>query len=382
VDEQPLPRVFVSSIIEGFSSYRQAARKGIGKAGGYPVLVNEDFPSLPVTPRNACLDGVESCDAILTIISALGGRITPSGKFVVEEEFEHAKKLKLPRMIFLEEMPRDAETQKFVDRLSSYVDGRFRRTFRGPNHLETLVEDALSPVLKAIKKPMTEHVNLDLALAKPHEVNSEACLRLVLAPERHEELIDPVTLESDVFLDTVYSLALARNVQLLSHRRAKETTLQGSSLIIQQPSGRDRGDVTEDVRIEISEKGLVFIDANVTGLVNRGEDHFLSSMIIAQEDVELVLKRCFFFLADLFDHLDPFGRHQRFYYNVVLSNQGTRLLEKDPKPRSSYSMAMSRSENPLVIFNPHRVIGRDDLRSSDDEISRTIILIARALKQN
>lgn len=36
------PRVFVSSVVEGFEDYREAAREGIEAAGGEPVLVNED----------------------------------------------------------------------------------------------------------------------------------------------------------------------------------------------------------------------------------------------------------------------------------------------------------------------------------------------------
>jgi hypothetical protein len=38
-------RVFVSSVVEGFAEYRQAARSGIEQAGGEAVLVNEDFPA-------------------------------------------------------------------------------------------------------------------------------------------------------------------------------------------------------------------------------------------------------------------------------------------------------------------------------------------------
>jgi len=66
------PRVFVSSVIEGFEDYRQAAKNGIIDAGGDPVLV-EDFPSSSVSPRTACLDGVHSCDVIVIIVGERGG---------------------------------------------------------------------------------------------------------------------------------------------------------------------------------------------------------------------------------------------------------------------------------------------------------------------
>lgn len=67
------PRVFVSSVVKGFEEYREAARRGIEAAGGEPVLVNEDFPAQPDSPRNACLDAVDSCDIYLAIIGDRGG---------------------------------------------------------------------------------------------------------------------------------------------------------------------------------------------------------------------------------------------------------------------------------------------------------------------
>jgi len=75
-------RVFVSSVIEGYERYREATKKGIISAGAEPVLV-EDFPSLAASSRNACLDGVVSCDVIVILIGSRGGWVAPSAKLVV-----------------------------------------------------------------------------------------------------------------------------------------------------------------------------------------------------------------------------------------------------------------------------------------------------------
>jgi len=42
-------RVFVSSVLEGFHDFREAARAGIIAAGGEPVLI-EDYPSANISP--------------------------------------------------------------------------------------------------------------------------------------------------------------------------------------------------------------------------------------------------------------------------------------------------------------------------------------------
>jgi hypothetical protein len=98
----PRSRVFVSSVIEGFAEYRQAVRKGIEPASGEGIFVNEDFPSQASSPRNTCLDAIDSCDVFLLVLGARGGWKTPSGRLVVEEEYDHARARKLPVLVFLE----------------------------------------------------------------------------------------------------------------------------------------------------------------------------------------------------------------------------------------------------------------------------------------
>src|ERR1700732_549738 len=102
----PRPRVFVSSVVEGFAEYRQAARNGIAEAGGEAVLVNEDFPSQASSSRNTCLDAIDSCDIFLVVVGARGGWKTPSGRLGVGEEFAHARARKIPALVFLEDVPR------------------------------------------------------------------------------------------------------------------------------------------------------------------------------------------------------------------------------------------------------------------------------------
>jgi len=110
----PRSRVFVSSVIEGFAEYRQAVRKGIEQASGEGILVNEDFPSQASSSRNTCLDAIDSCDVFLLVLGAIGGWKTPSGRLVVEEEYDHARVRKLPVLVFLGDVPRDAEAERFA----------------------------------------------------------------------------------------------------------------------------------------------------------------------------------------------------------------------------------------------------------------------------
>ncbi len=114
------PRVFVSSVMEGFELFRAAARSGITSGGSSPVLI-EDYPSIPTSPRNACLDVVDSCDAQALVIGSRGGWVAPSGKLVVEEELEEAVRKGLSIFVFIQETERDQRV-RVNEKVLRYLD--------------------------------------------------------------------------------------------------------------------------------------------------------------------------------------------------------------------------------------------------------------------
>jgi hypothetical protein len=198
--QRPKARFFVSSVIEGFADYRAAAREGIEAGGGAPVMVNEDFPSKGDSSRNACLDAIESSDYILSIVGNRGGWTTPSGRLVVEEEFEHARVRNRPILAFVQDAKRDADADRFVRRLSDYVDGMFRTKFTTPADLRREVARAVRERVDAVSPKNSEERDLSSYLAGERRSSGGATmLRLVLEPERQEEVIDPVRLASEEF---------------------------------------------------------------------------------------------------------------------------------------------------------------------------------------
>ncbi|MFL5612405.1 MAG: DUF4062 domain-containing protein [Gemmatimonadaceae bacterium] len=371
------PRVFVSSVVEGFEAFRAAAREGIVSVGGEPVLVNEDFPSLATSSRNACLDAVDSSDMVVSVIGERGGWQTPSGKLVVEEEYERALTRKLPVLVFIQKTTHDVAAAAFIRRITDYIDGAFRRTFGTPRELRDEVERALRPLVRETEKRTPVSTGSRNHFARPYSVQGMTMLRLVLTPERNEEVIDPVRLNSAEFRKRVYSIAHADGVNLLTYERPKTSSIEGDDLVIVQtePGGR-HGD-GEHVRVQLSETGELIIDANVSGRVQRG-DRFtgLDGMVVAIEDIETVLRLCFSFAAALYEELDPYKRHQRFQYNVALSGLGYRNLERNPQARASYTMNL-RNRDVIRAFETARWITRPELREPTSEIQRTVELLVR-----
>src|SRR5258708_2785989 len=106
-----------------------------------PILI-EDFPSLDMSSRTACLDLVKSSDVYVAVIGDRSGS-SPLGKPVVQQEFDEARVRKLPRLLFIQETTRDSESEALLQHLSDFVHGRFRTTFKTPEELRVAIATAL-----------------------------------------------------------------------------------------------------------------------------------------------------------------------------------------------------------------------------------------------
>jgi hypothetical protein len=378
-------RVFVSSVIEGFAEYRQAARNGIEQGGGEAVLVNEDFPSQAGSSRNTCLDAIDSCDIFLIVVGARGGWKTPSGRLVVEEEFEHARAHKLGVLVFLEDVPRDADAQRLARRLSDYVDGNFRVKFSGASELQAQIERSLRAISATQENRPMDHDPIAAHLSKPHRFSDQTCLRFGIAPERVEEVFDPLDLASPDFAERMMELGHRRDVRLFGYLYAKEAPrLEGSSLVIEQPLGNNWSDGRQGVRLAVGENGVVLIDTNATGRTKRSHSFALGDMMtVSIETVEALLETSFRFAQALYDDKDPHKRHQRFYWNSVLAGMGNRTLVRDPvDQQNSYGMNAGDKDDKLPAFAAARLITRTDLAQPAREIERAILYWQREAKGN
>jgi hypothetical protein len=370
--------VFVSSVVDGFEQYRKAAKRGIEAAGATPVMVNEDFPSQVTSSRNACLNAIESSDCFISIVGERGGWTTPSGRLVIEEEFEHANVRNLPVLGFVQETSRDESAGRFVRRLSDYVEGRFRTTFRTPAELEQQVESAVRARLALVSPRTVGDRDLKSFLVpEGRGSTNETILRFVLAPEREEEVIDPVKIASEEFKERIFEIAHSKDVRLFSFARAKTAEMQGAALVIEQDDARGRHGAETYVRLQVAESGVVVLDGNVTGRNAASATEMMrASLIVAIEDIESVLATFFRFCTALYKELDPFQRHGAFWYNAALRGLGYRSLERNPQPRQSYGASTRRTDS-VEAFPASRQVSHAGLKDPRAEIERVLAVLER-----
>lgn len=373
------PRVFVSSVMDGFKECRQATRKAVIAAGGDPLLI-EDFPSLNVSSRTACLDGVKDSDIFVLVVGDRGGWIAPSGKFVIEEEYEEAKRRKLPILIFVQNVSRDAPSENLVERISNYVSGHFRKTFNSSNDLEKIIESSLNPLIQHFGRPKMDLKEIENKFGKPSKIYGETILRFILFPEREDEIFDPVTMESDSFKQEIYEIGHSQDVGLLSYSEGKSFEVEVDKIVILQGEDRGHRGKRDFIRLEIHNTGSIIVDTNVTGKRDSNLSASLDFMVILEDDIFLALKRCFLFAGNFFDKKDTFKRYDQMYFNVILDEIGYKQLAKELPRGSSIGMSM-RDNTPIKVFDNPRLVNRFDLKSPEKEIEVVISLFRRKLKK-
>ncbi len=159
-------KVFISSVRRSLEAERDAMR-GLILALEHEPRRFEDFTAQPVPSREACLQGVRDADVYLLLLGERYGDPLPdTGLAPTEEEFAAARARDVPILVFLKRGVTPDDRQKaFIDRVSNYVDGRFRRGFDGVPDLLTSVAEALREV--AARPTALTWTDLPTSIATP-----------------------------------------------------------------------------------------------------------------------------------------------------------------------------------------------------------------------
>lgn len=384
------PRVFISSVMEDYREIRDAASHGIRQAGCQPLQA-EDFSAASVSPRNACLDGVRSADALVLLLGARYGFLGPSGLAVTEEEYNEARKSHKHVFVFLQDgVAREPQQQAFVDRVQHYVDGHWRKVFNHPADLRELVRSALAAA--------------DLAQASRHHARAETRIRSALnrrSPEiqdivwlqtawttlRDEEVVDPLDLGDKPFHRRVQRIAHECEQPLFDYQEQKRVSATTSLLRLEQGDFDSWGDGRNLAIAEIHTDGTLVTALNVTDTESRthgivGESDLFDMYFLDPDVVRVRLKRAWSFATAWWADLDPYLRHEPLLYAVAVYDIGARKFAPIAGHQgNSITIPQECPENPLVVFDRPRQISRADLRAPSAEVERVVTLLGRRFQQ-
>jgi hypothetical protein len=303
-----MTRVFVSSIIEGFQAYRDAARRAVALVGFTPVMA-EDFPAQSRAPRAACLDGVRSSDIYLGILGPSYGCRTESGLSATEEEFDEACARSLSTLIFSTTAGLDSEQAAFLERVAGrWGEGIFYGRFGTPEELK----DAVIRALSAIKGET------------PALSEGEASARL-------EALLNPVTGEWEEVVLSVALVADTGGQPLIQLEELEQLASDMRNLLKSLPELGEGGEIlgkersVELWRAPTNEEPFAFFEAFddgrfvcALGQRPRGRTDLAASFIIDANLVEQDLGRIIETFYRVLTRLDPRGSTRTVYIQGTL----------------------------------------------------------------
>lgn len=247
------PRVFVSSVMRGYEKYREATRAGIREAGCDAVLA-EDFPAQATSARNACIDGVQSADALVLLLGPCYGWVAPSGRSATEEEYIAARDRHLPILVFVQDgVSSEPKQQRFIDTVEDYTHGHFRKLFESSEHLKMLVMEAIMDrdwgELPVNSSEGDRRIRQTLDPRPPY-VPSTVWMKTVWATPRNEKVVDPLTLDDASFQRQVLRLGHGSAPPMFESDRSVRRKATASRLLITQ--GFSLGGPTDEHATEVA----------------------------------------------------------------------------------------------------------------------------------
>jgi hypothetical protein len=176
-------RVFVSSVIDGYGEYRQAAVAGVEALGAEPVWF-ERFGGRDSDPNEAYLSEVRSSTVYVGLLGARYGRPLADRYSATHQEFLEAEHSGLRTSVWAqEEIEREGPQQSFVEEVRAFgVTGGYRT----PEELQRGVEQRLRALAAEDLSPW---VKLDGLVFRAREVQERSGTVVVGAIVRDQDVI-------------------------------------------------------------------------------------------------------------------------------------------------------------------------------------------------
>lgn len=340
-------KVFVSSVMEGFEQYREAAFAAI-RSLDYEVIRAEDFPASTGSSRIACLQGVRQADLVVLILGErYGWSGTASGLSPTHEEFREAIQQGKVIPFVQRGVAREPEQDEFVSEVENYDTGMHRgREFTTPEELRTEVTRAISRhQLAAASTPVDVDTMLASALRLLPQQQRNVMrsggplLHLAIVGGPSQSILRPAEIEAPAIADETVAALTNGPSAYFSYRLRTEPRLSGGALVISQENGAAFG---------IDESGAMLLTVPI-----EKASGYLSPLI--EEHVAAALQRALSFGNEALERFDPTHKLTRVVLAASIESSGFnswRSLAQHQASPDSMQMSVHSDESGPVHLNP------------------------------
>lgn len=363
-------KVFVSSVMNGFEDYREAAFAAILSLD-HDIIRAEDFPASTISSRVACLQGVHEADLVVLILGErYGWSETQSGISPTHEEFREAAAEGKVIPFVQSGVRREEAQQRFVNEVEDYDTGMHRgQTFQTPEELRTEVTRAiarhqLSAATMPVDVPALAEKARGMIPAEERGIvrMSRPLLHLAVVGGPTQTILRPSEIEDQSLVDGIVA-DLSSADGFFSYRCRTEPRLDHGALVIEQENG---------AALRIDEAGALRLSVPIEEATGH-----LKSLI--EEHVGQAIKKGLAFAERM---LEKFDRTQRLTRVVIAADIGSsgvfgwRTASEQAASPDSMQIAMDRSpSNPVMLNPPDRA--RMMLRTERNRMTEDMLALLR-----
>lgn len=257
-------KVFISSVIGGFESYRDAAAQGTW-ALGHDVIKAEDFGASPASPQQVCLRGVRDADVVVLLVGQRYGHPQASGLSATHEEYREAQE-RCRVFVFVQTgVEREPAEKEFLREVQAWSSGHYTENFSSPQELRDKVTRALHQLeLAQVVGPVDEKEMLGRAeaLLPSSRGGGRTSLFLVVVGGPRQQVIRPAELEGPELKRAIQQEALFGEAAVFDDSKGTQPRIEDHALHLTQA----------DATITVDELGSVrFV---LPALAERDRGHF------------------------------------------------------------------------------------------------------------
>jgi hypothetical protein len=234
-------KIFISSIINGFSPFREASKRAVTTLRHEPVMA-EAFGARPTSPQVACLQGLRDSDVVVLVLGEHYGAVQPSGIAATHEEYREAKGRK-PILAFVQTgVSPDASQAAFISEVQAWEGGLFRGSFSTPDDLRDGITRALHDYDLARQaapvdpKALTERAIALLPEEDRHSLR-DPMISVAVSGGPTQSILRPAEIEQPSLAAALHQNALFGALPIFNGQKGVRKGMEGDVLALAQDGG-------------------------------------------------------------------------------------------------------------------------------------------------
>lgn len=361
-------KVFLSSVIGGFETFREAAADAITTLG-HTVIRSEQFTATTTSPQVACLTGIRQSDAVVVVLGERYGDVQRSGLSATHEEFREARDTK-PTIVFVRSgITAEPNQAAFITEAGDWATGSYAPRFESADDLKRGILRGLHELeLATASGPVDQDEMLRRALAQlPDErgFGGEPSLVVAVVGGPRRSVLRPAELEDPNLGRDLTQAILFGPSALFDATQGTSAQVLGGKLVLQRPDGS----------MTIDGEGTVV----VTRRLHRERTRELVLHAVVEEDVRDDAAQVLRFADTVFERIDPTHRLTHVVPVAGLlgvSYGGWRTRAEQAASPRSMTMNLDVTARPIATLSPP-ARPRQALRFEAAQLAHDITVLLR-----